>query len=99
MSRVAIHKDLIRWAVDRSGQDEVALVERFPQLPRWESGEVQPTFKQLEDFAKVTLTPFGTFFLLAPPQEKLPVPDFRTVRDQRPRRPSAVALPSHRQNQ
>jgi hypothetical protein len=99
MSRVAIHKDLIRWAVDRSGQDEVALVKRFPQLPQWESGEVQPTFKQLEDFAKATLTPFGAFFLPAPPQEKLPVPDFRTVRDQRPRRPSTTALPSLQQNQ
>jgi Zn-dependent peptidase ImmA (M78 family) len=92
MSRVAIHKELIRWAVDRSGQDEVALVKRFPQLPRWESGEVQPTFKQLEAFAKATLTPFGAFFLPAPPQEKLPVPDFRTIRDQRPKRPSAALL-------
>ncbi|MCI0536155.1 MAG: ImmA/IrrE family metallo-endopeptidase [Verrucomicrobiales bacterium] len=92
MSRVAINKDLIRWAVERSGQEESALVERFPKLPQWESGTVQPTFKQLEDFAKATLTPFGAFFLPAPPQEKLPVPDFRTMRDQRPRRPSAALL-------
>ena len=63
MSRAAINKDLIRWAVDRSGQDEAALVERFPKLPQWEAGEVQPTFKQLEDFAQATLTPFGAFFL------------------------------------
>lgn len=67
MSRVAINKELIRWAMDRSGQDEPALVERFPKLPQWESGEVQPTFKQLEDFAKATLTPFGAFFLSEPP--------------------------------
>ena len=33
MSRVAINKELIRWALDRSGQDEAALVERFPKLP------------------------------------------------------------------
>ncbi len=89
---MAINKDLIRWAVDRSGQDEAALVERFPRLPQWESGEVQPTFRQLEDLAKATLTPFGAFFLPAPPQERLPVPDFRTMRDQRPRRPSAALL-------
>jgi Zn-dependent peptidase ImmA (M78 family) len=92
MNRVAIDKGLIRWAVDRSGQDEAALVERFPRLPQWKAGEVQPTFKQLEDFAKATLTPFGAFFLPAPPDEKLPVPDFRTMRDQRPRRPSAALL-------
>jgi len=92
MSRVAINKDLIRWAVDRSAQDEAALVGRFPKLPQWEAGEVQPTFKQLEDFAKATLTPFGAFFLSAPPLERMPVPDFRTMRDQHPRRPSAALL-------
>ena len=92
MNRVTINKDLFRWAVDRSGQEESALVERFPKLPQWEAGEVQPTFKQLENFAKATLTPFGAFFLPVPPQEKMPVPDFRTMRDQRPRRPSAALL-------
>jgi hypothetical protein len=61
-------------------------------LPEWERGEKQPTFRQLEDFAKATLTPFGAFFLPEPPQERLPVPDFRTMRDQRPKRPSAALL-------
>lgn len=72
--------------------DEAGLIERFPKLPQWESGEVQPTPHQLEDFAKATLTPFGSFFLPEPPEEKLPVPDFRTMRDERPRRPSAALL-------
>ena len=70
MSRVAINPKLILWARERSGQDEDALVERFPKLPQWQRGEVQPTFKQLEEFAKATLTPFGAFFLAEPPQEK-----------------------------
>ena len=92
MSRVALNRDLIRWAVDRSGQEESALVERFPKLPQWESGEVQPTFKPLATVARATLTPFGAFFLPTPPEEQLPVPDFRTMQDQRPRRPSAALL-------
>jgi len=92
VNRVAVNPKLIRWAVDRSGREESALVERFPKLPLWESGDLQPTFKQLQDFAKATLTPFGAFFLSEPPQEKLPVPDFRTTRGQRPRRPSAALL-------
>jgi Zn-dependent peptidase ImmA (M78 family) len=92
MTRVAINPRLIRWACERSGQEESALVERFPKLPQWERGEVQPTFKQLEEFAKATLTPFGAFFLAEPPAETLPVPDFRTMRGQRPRSPSAALL-------
>jgi Zn-dependent peptidase ImmA (M78 family) len=35
----------------------------------------------LELFATKTMTPFGYFFLESPPEEKLPVPDFRTVGD------------------
>lgn len=72
--------------------DEAGLLERFPKLQQWESGEVQPTSHQLEDFAKATLTPFGLFFLKEPPEEKLPLPDFRTLQDERPRRPTAALL-------
>ena len=92
MTRVSINTDLIRWAVDRSGMDEAVLSERFPKLSQWKTGDVQPTFKQLEEFSKVTLTPFGAFFLSAPPEEKMPLPDFRTMRGQRPHRPSAALL-------
>ena len=55
----------------------------FPRLTQWENGEVQPTIKQLEALAKKTWTPLGYFFLPEPPQEKLPIPDFRTVSDRR----------------
>lgn len=92
MNRVAINPKLFRWAVNRSHQEESALLERFPNLSKWESGEVQPTFKQLETFAKATLTPFGSFFLSEPPMENLPVPDFRTVSDKQPKQPSAALL-------
>ena len=92
MSRVAINPKLIRWAIDRSKQDESALVQRFPKLSQWETGETQPTVKQLEQFSRATLTPYGAFFLPAPPHEKLPLPDFRTIRDQKPSQPSAALL-------
>jgi len=65
---------------------------RFPQFPRWERGEKQPTVNQLEAFAKATHTPFGYLFLPEPPDEPLPIPDFRTIRDARLRRPSPELL-------
>jgi Zn-dependent peptidase ImmA (M78 family) len=67
------------------------LASRFPQLPAWERKEKQPTFKQLEAFAKATHAPFGFLFLPEPPDEPLPIPDLRTGRHQ-PMRPSPDLL-------
>jgi Zn-dependent peptidase ImmA (M78 family) len=92
MSRVEVKKELIRWARERSGLTESDLTERFPKFEQWERGEALPTLKQLEAYAKKTLTPFGYFFLPEPPEEKLPIPDFRTVRDRGVRRPSPNLL-------
>jgi len=92
MPRVTVSPEIIRWACERSGLGDDVLEERFRKLPEWMTGEVQPTFRQLEEFAKATLTPFGMFFLKEPPQERLPVPDFRTLRDQRPGKVSAALL-------
>jgi Zn-dependent peptidase ImmA (M78 family)/transcriptional regulator with XRE-family HTH domain len=91
MTRVPIHPEMLRWARERAGQDLGDLAPRFPQLQRWERGEKQPTFKQLESFARATHTPFGYLFLREPPEEPLPIPDFRTVKH-RPARPSPDLL-------
>jgi Zn-dependent peptidase ImmA (M78 family) len=88
VSRVAIKPELIRWARKRAGLTVAALREQFPKFEAWERGEVQPTFRQLEDLAKKTATPFGYLFLPKPPEERLPVPDFRTVRKGRIKQPS-----------
>ena len=81
MSRVAITPELLRWARERAHLDVGTLAPRFPALPQWESGEVQPTFKQLEDFAKATHVPFGYLFLSEPPQILMPIADFRTLQN------------------
>jgi Zn-dependent peptidase ImmA (M78 family) len=78
---VAVQPELIRWAIIRSGLPVADLLSKFPKLEEWKSGEKQPTFRQLEEFARTTMTPLGYLFLDKPPQEKLPVPDFRTKND------------------
>lgn len=90
--RVAIKPEIIRWACERAGFDIGELAHRIPQLPEWESGEKQPTLKQLEGFAKATHTPVGYLFLPHPPVERVPIPDFRTVANQRIDRPSPDLL-------
>ena len=81
MPTVAVKPELIRWAIERSGLPTEDLLGKFPKLEEWQSGEKQPTFRQLEKFARTTMTPFGVMFLDEPPQEELPVPDFRTKND------------------
>src|SRR5216683_1671255 len=90
--RVDVAGDLISWARERSGVSVEDLVRKFPKLPRWESGEASPTLKQLESFANATHAPIGYFFLPEPPEEAVPLPDFRTMQDQGVGRPSPDLL-------
>lgn len=89
---VDVKPDLYRWACDRAGKSHDDLAERFPKLHEWISGASQPTFKQLEKFAKATHTPLGYFFLTVPPVEVVPIPDCRTIRSVAVGRPSADML-------
>lgn len=79
MNRVSVRPALLRWAVERSGHGAEHLSSRFPKLEAWERGDAKPTLKQLEQFAKATLTPVGYLFLEEPPVDRLPIPDFRTI--------------------
>lgn len=92
VTRVSVKPELLRWARERSGKAESALAERFASFPDWLSGKKSPTFKQLEDFARATYTPFGFFFLSQPPVETIPIPDFRTVGSERLSHPSPDLL-------
>src|SRR5262252_508046 len=79
MTRVEVSPDLLRWAQKRSRLSDAEIRGRFPKFPAWERQSVQPTLKQLEDFAKATHTPVGFLFLATPPVEHVPIPDFRTI--------------------
>ena len=92
MNTVAVSVPVLRWAALRARLHEDDLTARFPKWPLWLSGDAQPTLKQLENFARLTHTSFGYFFLPEPPTLALPVPDFRTVRDEALDMPSSDLL-------
>lgn len=93
---MTVHVDvaptLLTWAVERAGWDEGTAASKFPLLAEWRAGTRRPTVKQLEQFAHATHAPFGQLFLPAPPEEPLPIPDLRTMRDVSMTRPSADLL-------
>lgn len=92
MTRVEVAPRMLRWARERAGLAPEALRERFPKLAAWEAREAQPTLRQLEQFARATHAPIGFLFLAEPPAEPLPIPDFRTPRNERIVRPSPDLL-------
>lgn len=92
MTRVAVRPKMLHWAVERARADPLDLQTRFAKFPEWLDGKVQPTLKQLESFAKAVHVPIGYLFLPEPPEEPLPIPDFRTVEGVPLARPSPNML-------
>lgn len=81
--RVAVSGSVLRWALQRSGR-HAAVERKFPKLSEWLQNKSQPTLRQLEELAKATATPLGCFFLPEPPEDRLPIPHFRTVSAEAP---------------
>ncbi|OGV50376.1 MAG: hypothetical protein A2X49_12015 [Lentisphaerae bacterium GWF2_52_8] len=95
MNTIAIKPELLKWARERAGllPSDISKDKRFTKYELWESGKKMPTFKQLEGFAHKTYTPFGYFFLpKPPPEDKIPIPDFRTIKNKCIQRPSLHLL-------
>lgn len=81
---VNINSDILVWAIERAGIDIDKISGRIPNFSSWITGEKKPTLKQLETFSQRVHLPFGYLFLEKPPDEKLPIPFFRTVQQQLP---------------
>lgn len=92
MTTISLTPGLLAWARERAGLGVAALAAKFPKYPLWEDGLAHPTLRQLEAFAKYVHVPIGYLFLPTPPVEPLPIPDYRTVGDRTPARPSPNLL-------
>ncbi|MDE0111252.1 MAG: XRE family transcriptional regulator [Albidovulum sp.] len=92
MTRAPVNPLLLRWSRERAGMAQADLALRFKKLPEWESGDRVPTLKQVEAFARAVHAPVGYMFLTEPPEETIPIPDFRTFARHSLRRPSPNLL-------
>ena len=92
MIRAPVNPSLLRWSRERAGISKEVLTAKFRKLPEWEDGQAQPTLKQTEAFARLVQLPVGFLFLSEPPEEAIPIPDFRTFDGHAVARPSPNLL-------
>jgi Zn-dependent peptidase ImmA (M78 family) len=92
ITRANVKPELLNWAFERAGTRGVFLREKFPKLTEWLAGQDKPTLNQLESFAIAARVPIGYLFLSTPPEERMPIPDLRTVDGQGLRRASPDLL-------
>jgi len=77
-SEININTDILLWAIERAGLSPVEFFIKFPNVQKWINKKKTPTIKQLENFSKKVHVPFGYLFLDNLPEEKLPIPFFRS---------------------
>jgi Zn-dependent peptidase ImmA (M78 family)/DNA-binding XRE family transcriptional regulator len=96
MTAALVNPDLLRWARERAHLAVDVLAHkvgtRAEKVAAWETGDMRPTFKQAQKIAHAVHVPFGYLFLPMPPEEALPIPDFRTPASRFFRAPSADLL-------
>ncbi len=90
--RVPVRPEMLTWAVERARLSDDTVEQRFPKFEEWLTGARLPTFAQLEGFARAVHAPLGYLFLNEPPDEPLPIPDFRTFGNEGVPRPSPDLL-------
>lgn len=92
---ITLRPEVLRWARERAQLDVETLAKKIgtsaSRVRSWEAdGRIRP--KRVEKLARVTHTAMGLLYLPEPPVERLPVPDFRTLRDEHVRTPSPDLL-------
>ncbi|WP_079223889.1 ImmA/IrrE family metallo-endopeptidase [Citrobacter werkmanii] len=77
-----INPQIFNWACARAQVSEEDLSQslgvKLEKVIGWSRGGLKPTFGQAQKLASKLHIPFAFFFLPAPPQDILPIPDLRT---------------------
>jgi Zn-dependent peptidase ImmA (M78 family) len=77
-----ITPSVLSWAIARSSHSREHLAKRLrvsvDELQKWEKN-TPPPMEKAEDLATLLGIPFGYFFLAAPPDATLPIPDRRRL--------------------
>lgn len=85
---IPVNPALLAWARQESGYDRERVARRLQvkeeRLAAWESGDRQPTFRQIEHLAAFLRRPLSTFFLPRPPQLPPLAADYRRLPGIRP---------------
>jgi len=76
---------MLKWAresIHYSIEDVAKKLKKNPQeIESWETGKSYPTYKQLENLAKIYKRPIAVFYFPEPPLEQEPKEQFRTLPD------------------
>lgn len=94
-SQITLQPGVLKWARVRAGISSSELARKMQvkakRVMEWEeTGRI--SIAQVDRLAEKTYTPFGFLYLDEPPDETLPISDFRTVGDEHPRKPSPNLL-------
>ncbi|WP_140919053.1 ImmA/IrrE family metallo-endopeptidase [Limnobaculum xujianqingii] len=83
MIQAFINNNILTWARCRASLSVDYIAEKFKKpvdtIIAWEKGNEPISFAQAQRYASITKIPFGYLYLDNPPEEKLPIPDRRTV--------------------
>lgn len=86
---------VLQWARERANFDTTSLASKMKvkteEVNQWEKDGVI-SIARAKKLSSITYTPFGFLFLTSPLEDKLPIPDFRTVTDLPLLRPSPNLL-------
>jgi Zn-dependent peptidase ImmA (M78 family) len=90
---VTLHSTTVKWIINKIQNEKQYISDNIlATLDKWENGEKNPTFKQVESMSKKTNIPFGYFFLETPPIETCPLVEHRTIGSNCPEEPSRNLL-------